>query len=142
MTTLQVQRRSWYMENILAHVFAQIKWTYNPNYVREVFRSEDNIKVLVIIGGLRMEFTCDDDAVNVFSVFVQSDALQSTRKSTQKPLIVSFPDGTTLRGHCTYSAPAMHTHFRFSPTRDGMLKLLKLVDHSMGRMMAANQIVG
>jgi hypothetical protein len=130
------------MENVLAHVFAQIKWTYNPKYVREVFRSEENIKVLVIIGGLRMEFTCDDDAVNVFSVFVQSDALQSTRKSTQKPLIVSFPDGTTLRGHYTYSTPAMHTHFRFSPTRDGMLKLLKLVDHSMGRMMAANHIVG
>jgi len=123
------------MENILSLAFMQIVWTYSRKFVREIFRSEDDIKVLSIIGGLRMEFTCDDDAVNVFSVFAAEGQTSRKAKSSQRPLILTFPDNTTLHGHYTYHAPAMHTHFRFSPTRDGMLMLLKLVDHSMSRMV-------
>jgi hypothetical protein len=132
---LQVQLHSWYMENLLSHVFAQVKWTYNPKYTREVFRSEDDIKVLNIVGGIRMEFTCDDAAINVFSIHTRGDTKAKKSASTQRPLVVAFPDGTTLRGHYTYHADKMHTHFRFSPTTDGMLHLLKLIDFSMAQVM-------
>ena len=138
---MEVQRRSWYMVNVLERLFDQIKWTYDPKYIREIFRSEDNIKVLVIIGGLRMEFTSDDDAINVFSVFGQTEPNgRAKRNPKSKPLTITFIDGTTLRGHYTYYSASMHTHFRFSPTKEGMLHLLKLVDHSMSQMMAVAKV--
>ena len=135
---LNRQRHSWHMENILACVFAQIKWTYSSTFTREIFRSEDNIKVLVIIGGLRMEFTCDDDALNLFTILATGITTKhKVRSPSQRLLSLTMDDGTTLSGHYTHHAALMHTHFRFQPTRDGMLALLKLVDYAISRMVAA-----
>ena len=101
--------------------------------MREVYYPDHNTNVFAVIGGLRMEFTSDGEAIHFFTVLEGTGVPTSSK---QKRLKLTLDNGITLFGHYTYHATAMHTHFRFSPTRDGMLALLKLVDHSVGRMVA------
>ena len=151
------------MESVLALVLEQIVDTYNPNVIKDIFCSETNTKVLQVIGGLRMEFTSDEDAINVFTILATNIPSRKTSSkklpksttddgatssqtqpdfttedckiSSQRQLNFTTDDGTTYSGHYTHHAGMMHTHFRFSSTRDDILKLLKLVDYSIYRMV-------
>ena len=130
---MELLRREWFTDNLLSHFVTQIKWMYNSKFMREVYYPDHNTNVFAVIGGLRMEFTSDGEAIHFFTVLEGTGVPTSSK---QKRLKLTLDNGITLFGHYTFHATAMHTHFRFSPTRDGMLALLKLVDHSVGRMVA------
>ena len=81
------------------------------------------------------KFTSDEEAIHFFTV-LEGKGSPTSSSSEQKRLKLTLDHGITLFGHYTFHANTMHTHFSFSPTRDVMLTLLKLVDHSVSSMVA------
>ena len=141
---LQAQISAQYMDNVLSPLIKQIKKTYNSVHVRELFHPDHITHVFVVTGGLCMEIAADDEAINLFTSIQgkEHSGKESTRTKstlTQKRLTLKLAPNMTLHGHYTFHphTNTMHTHFRFSPTRDGMLALLKLFDHSVDKMMKA-----
>ena len=83
-----------------------------------------------------MELNCDEDAINMFTVYGQDSGGNGKSKTQrQRDLKLNLGDGVELSGTYTYRHGVMHTHFRFSSTREDVLKLLKLFDFSVSRMM-------
>ena len=131
---MEVHLRDRYMENILTHLIRQIMSTYSREFLREMFTFSENMRVLTFWNIYRMEFVCDSDGINFFTEFKVSKPPSS--KSSNRPLVVTFDGGVTLFGHYTYDpSGVMVTHFVFTPTSDGMIRLLKLVDHSIHRLI-------
>ena len=82
--------------------------------------------------------TCDADSIHMFTVYGLDSGRPRKPKNQPEPpreMRKTLENGMMLSGTYKYRYGMMHTHFRFSPTSDGVLMLLKVFDHSVDCMV-------
>jgi hypothetical protein len=87
-----------------------------------------NIRALKLTNAdVLLEFTCDEIGINLFIANPQPPiSILSRRKGNTKVHVDGF--ACPLKGCYSMHDDLMITHFRFSPTRNGVLQMMKLVD--------------
>lgn len=87
-----------------------------------------NIRALKLTNAdVLLEFTCDEIGINLFIANPQPPiTILSRRKGNTKVHVDGF--ACPLKGCYSMHDDLMITHFRFSPTHNGVLQMMKLVD--------------
>ena len=135
---IPTQRQLLITEEIMEHVVDQIKSTYScTDCIRETLATlwiRGNIRALKL-NDIDLEFTCDEEGINLFIINQQPMLSEILIKRSEGNMWAHLKGNThRLKGRYVLHDGCMFTHFRFSPTHDGVLQLLKLVDVCVDRV--------
>ena len=133
---IPIQRRLIVTEEIMNQTVEQIKSTYTvTDCIHETLAKlwiRGNIRALKLTDtDVELEFTCDEDGINLFIINIHNNPAKLSMRGSGRTRIHLKGISQPLEGHYAFHDGAMFTHFRFTPTRDGVLTLLKLVDVSV-----------